>query len=120
MVLAHPNRPSSGFFRRIFPPKTVLEDIRCSQCGKPLWFTVKRLDEATVLTFLPEKTIRSRAGRFEELVSAVGDVQRVVVDLSHFDVIPSFLLGTLITLYSRLTKAGGKLKLCCVPRFWQR
>jgi anti-sigma B factor antagonist len=74
---------------------------------------VKRLDEATVLTFLPGMILNSVEGvRVNDLAMAIGGVLRVVADLSHFDVIPSFLLGTLVTLHLRLAKAGGKLKLC--------
>jgi hypothetical protein len=87
--------------------------MRCPQCGQFLWFAVKRLDEVTVLTFLPGMILNSVEGvRVNDLALAIGGVLWVVADLSHFQVIPSFLLGTLLTLHLRLAKAGGGLKLC--------
>ncbi len=91
---------------------TAVEDIQCPHCGQFLWFTVKRLDEATVLTFLPGMIANWRAEQVEELTSATGGVQRVVADLSHFDAIPSVLLGRVLRLHRVLDQAGGRLKLC--------
>ncbi len=62
---------------------------------------------------------RPGVGRVNELTSAIGDISRAVVNLSHFDVIPSnpssqsnCVFGMLVILQLRLAKAGSKLKLC--------
>ena len=103
----------SHVFGRVLRPRAGLEDMRCPQCGQFLWFTVKRLGEATVLIFLPGTVFNTLDGvRVNDALSAIGGDLRVVADLSHFDVIPSFMLGTLVTLHLRLAKAGGRLKLC--------
>ena len=109
---------SPRFLPRFSLPKAA-ENIRCAQCGQFLWFVVKPLDEVTVLTILPGMIVNGpNVGGAKELAAAADGVSRVVVDLSYFQVVPSFLLGTLIGVHLRLAKAGGKMKLCGLrPRF---
>ena len=110
----HRERPvhSPRFLPRFSEPKPA-ENIRCTGCGQFLWFVVKPLDQATVLTILPGMIVNGpNVEGAKELAAAAEGKPRVVIDLSHFQVVPSFLLGTLIGLHLRLAKAGGKMKLC--------
>ena len=108
--------------RRSFPvePKAVVEDVRCPHCGKPLWFTVRRVEAAIVVTFLPGQIINTLSTeQVDDLVSAVAAVSRVVANLAHFRFIPTQLLGTLVRLSRRMAKAGSRFNLCRLsPEAW--
>jgi stage II sporulation protein AA (anti-sigma F factor antagonist) len=73
----------------------------------------KPLGEVVILTFFPGPTITlDSIERVNLVTSAAGDLSRVVINLSHLQVIPTVFLGMLVALHHRAAKIGGKLKLC--------
>jgi anti-anti-sigma factor len=74
---------------------------------------VRRGGETVVVRLLPGEIVNNlNAERVEELLSAIGGVSHVVVNLSDLRSMPAFLLGRLVRLHRGLAAAGGRLKLC--------
>jgi anti-anti-sigma factor len=88
-------------------------DVPCPHCGHLLWFVGKPVGDVVVLTFLPGLMSGSEsAGRLEEVLAAVGDSNRLVVNLAHLRFVSSLFLGMLVSLHRRLQDGQGGLKIC--------
>ncbi len=88
------------------------DDRPCPGCGRLLWFVRKPTDEAAVLVFLPGLISGSESlPRVDEVISAIGGVSRVALDLSRLRVITSMFLGMLVSLQRSVVAAGGTLRL---------
>ena len=97
---------------RIDPTEPV-GDVPCPHCGQLLWFVSKPVGDVVVLVFLPGLMSGSEsAGRLDEVLAAVGDTNRLLVDLSQLRFVSSLFLGMLVALHRRLRDSGGALKLC--------
>ncbi len=94
-------------------PSVPAKDAPCPHCGELLWFVRKTVGEAVVLTFLPGLMAGSESlERSDEVLTAVGDYPRIVLDLSHLSFVASVFLGMLVVLHKRMTAAGRTLLLC--------
>lgn len=88
-------------------------DVPCPHCGCLLWFVGKPVGDVMVLTFLPGLMSGSEsAGRLEEVLTALGDSKRLVVNLSYLRFVSSLFLGMLVALHHRLGGAHGGLRIC--------
>jgi anti-anti-sigma factor len=97
------------------PASVPAKDAPCPHCGEVLWFVRKTVGDVVILTFLPGLMAGSESiERVDEVVSAIGDARRVVLNLSHLHFIASMFLGMLVVLHKRVASANGTLKLCGV------
>jgi len=91
-------------------------DAPCSHCGQLVWFAKKSIGDVAVLTFLPGLMSGSEsAGRVEEVIAAIGESSRLVLNLTHMNIISSEFLGMLLALRQEVLRANGTLKLCGLP-----
>src|SRR3989339_413519 len=98
-------------------PSAPLGDFPCPQCGRLLWFLQRLEGEVVVFTFLPRSAVdRGTVEQVDDVVSAVGDVHRVVVNLSHLRLVSAFFLGMLVRLHLRMETAHVALKVCGLSR----
>ena len=95
------------------PASIPAKDAPCPHCGELLWFVRKTVGDAVILTFLPGLMTGSESlERADEVLAAVGDFPRVVLDLSHLPFIASMFLGMLVVLHKRMADARRTLVLC--------
>jgi len=107
--------PLCGTVVIIAPATDPAKDAPCPHCGELLWFVRKRLGDVVILTFLPGLMAGSESiDLVDEVVSAIGDTTRVVLNLSHLRFISSLFLGMLVVVHKRLASANGTLKICGV------
>lgn len=96
---------------------TPVGDFPCPQCGSPLWFLRTSLGEVVVLTFLPRSARdRETVERVDDVISAVGNLRRVVLNLSHLPFVSAFFLGMLVRLHLKMEAAQATLKACGLSR----
>jgi anti-anti-sigma factor len=92
-------------------------DHCCPHCGRSLWFLRRSQGEVVVLTFLPRSVgDKDTVEQVDEVVSAVGGVRRVVLDLSRLRLISAFFLGMLVRLHLKMEAAHATLKVCGLRR----
>ena len=97
------------------PASVPAKDALCPHCRELLWFVRKTVGDVVILTFLPGSMAESESiERVGEVVSAIGDACRVVVNLSHLRFITSMFLGMLVVLHKKVASVDGILKLCGV------
>ncbi len=97
----------------IRPVSMPAKDAPCPHCGELLWFVRKTIDDVVILSFLPGLMAGSESlERTSEVLAAVGDFPRVVLDLSHLPFIASMFLGMLVVLQKRMASAKRTLKIC--------
>jgi anti-anti-sigma factor len=95
------------------PAFVPAKDVPCPHCGELLWFVRKTIDDVVILTFLPGLMTGSESmERAAEVIAAVGDFPRVVLNLSHLPFIASMFLGMLVVLHKRMASAQRTLKVC--------
>ena len=88
-------------------------EIACPRCGHLLWFVCKEVEGVLVFNFLPGLVVGSEAvQRADELLAALGDASRLVLNLSHMRLVTSMFLAMLIPLKKRMVSGGKALKLC--------
>ncbi len=88
-------------------------NARCSRCGQSLWYRKRMIDGVVVLQVIP-------AGRFAyedviglfESLSGLGNVPRIVVDLSGVEYVNSGFVAGLVGLTKRARSSTGRLVLC--------
>jgi anti-anti-sigma factor len=92
-----------------------LGDEPCPLCGRSLWFVKKEVDEAVILVFLPGLKSGSEGEKgADDVLSAAGDQDVVVIDLSRLRLLSSSFLGLLVALHNQLQAANRQLKICGV------
>jgi anti-sigma B factor antagonist len=97
------------------PGSMLGEDAPCPHCGGLLWFLRKQVGDVVVLTFLPGLITGSESvHRVDEVVSAIGDARRVVLNLSHLRFVASLFLGMLVVLHKRMASSNKELRICGV------
>lgn len=107
--------PFCGHAVIVEPASIPAKDAPCPHCGELLWFVRKMPGDAVILTFLPGLMTGSESvERIDEVVSAIGDCPRVVLNLSHLHFVASMFLGMLVVLHKRVVSAKGTLKICGV------
>jgi anti-anti-sigma factor len=80
---------------------------------RPLWFLSRSVGDVIVVTFL--EGVGSGGDvfwRVDEIRVAMGDSQRLVLNLSHLPGVTSIFLGMLIRLQRRLQCGRDSLRLC--------
>jgi anti-anti-sigma factor len=88
-------------------------DLPCPHCGKILWFLRRSQGEVAVLTFLPRSAgDRGTVEQVGHVVAAVGNLRRVVLNLSHLPVVSASFLGMLVRLHLRMEAAQTTLRVC--------
>ena len=107
--------PFCGTVVIVGPASIPARDAPCPKCGHLLWFVRKSVNNVAILTFLPGLMAGSESiERVGEVISAIGDAPRVVLNLSHLSFIASMFLGMLVILHKRVVSANGVLKICGV------
>jgi anti-anti-sigma regulatory factor len=88
-------------------------DSPCPHCGQVLWFLRRTAGGAVVLTFLPGlKSASESLARVEDVLSALGDSSRLILNLSRLRLISSMFLAMLVVLHRRMVRAEKTLRLC--------
>lgn len=96
-------------------PLNEAGDVPCPECGRLYWFVKQTLENTVVLTFLPGLMVSSESlGRVEEVLSAVDDSPRAILDLSQLHFLSSIFLGLLVAVHRQVVADGGKLRICGV------
>jgi anti-anti-sigma factor len=107
--------PYCGYAVIVEPASVAAKDAPCRHCGKVLWFVRKMLGDGVVLTFLPGLMTGSESKeRIDEVVSAISNCPRVVLNLSHLHFVASMFLTMLVVLHKKVASAKGTLKICGV------
>ncbi|MFN6962470.1 MAG: STAS domain-containing protein [Pyrinomonadaceae bacterium] len=80
-------------------------------------FSIREVGSVTVLDLQGRIVLGESSARLhQKLRSLVEDGKRnVVIDLKNVTTLDSSGLGTLVAGYASLERAGGRLKLCCLP-----
>jgi anti-sigma B factor antagonist len=105
--------PLCGQVVIVGPAAVPAKDAPCPHCGELLWFVRKTVGDAVILTFLPGLMTGSEAlERTDEVLAAVGDFPRIVLNLSHLPFIASMFLGMLIVLHKRMAATQRSMVLC--------
>jgi len=113
---AEPDRCPACNVEVTLDPSYLEGDVPCANCGQFVWFAKKSIGDVAVLTFLPGLMSGSEsAGRVEEVIAAIGESSRLVLNLTHMNIISSEFLGMLLALRQEVLRASGKLKLCGLP-----
>lgn len=106
--------PACGGAVSIIPLEGVA-DAPCPHCRCLLWFLRRTVEGVEVITFLPGLITGSESlERLDEVLSAVGDPPRAVLDLSQLRMISSIFLATLVRVHQRVTAAKGSVAICGV------
>ena len=88
-------------------------DFPCPHCGHLLWFLRKSVEGVVIFTFLPGLMSDSESvEKVDEVVSALGNSSRVVLNLSHLRFVSGFFLGMLVRFHLRMVSARAALKIC--------
>jgi anti-sigma B factor antagonist len=94
-------------------PLAEAGDSPCPNCGHLLWFVRRAGDQVVVLTFLPGLMLSSESDeRINEVLQAIGDGTRVLVNLSQVHILSSIVLGMLVGLHRRMEDRSGTLRIC--------
>ena len=116
-----PNRCPVCGKRVAIEPSRQPGDAPCPHCGHLLWFVEKSLRQGTpkevrVLTPLTRDLDDELAARAwqDEVLAAIGQSPRVVLNLSCIEFMSSSALGVFVRLHGRLREKGGSLRLCCL------
>ena len=105
--------PLCGQVVIVGPASVPAKDAPCPHCGELLWFVRKTAGDAVILTFLPGLMASSESlERADEVLTAVGDFPRVVLNLAHLPFIASMFLGMLIVVHKRMAAAQRSMVLC--------
>jgi anti-sigma B factor antagonist len=98
-------------------PSSRAEDSPCPHCGRPVWFLRQSVDGITVLSFLPGQICEwESVDRVDDVIAAIGNSQRVIVNLSRLRSVSAAILGMLVRLHRRLVSAQAALKICGLRR----
>jgi anti-sigma B factor antagonist len=94
-------------------PLAEAGDSPCPRCGHLLWFVRRSSDGVVILTFLPGLMLSSESDeRIDEVLAAIGEATRVLIDLSQVHILSSIVLGMLVGLHRRMEAKEGALRIC--------
>jgi anti-sigma B factor antagonist len=96
---------------------SLAENSPCPHCGHPLWFLRQSVEGIAVLTFLPGQISDwESVDQVDDVIAAIGNSPRVVVNLSRLRSVSAAFLGMLVRLHRRMVSAQAALKICGLRR----
>jgi len=94
-------------------PLEEIADTPCGGCQNLIWFLTEERDGIVELTFLPGLMLAAESeSRIEQVLSAIGDAQRVLINLRELRILPSMFLGMLVSLQKNVGGESGALRIC--------
>lgn len=89
----------------------------CPRCGQYLWFVKRTEGDVVVLSFVPGLAPGAEyLGHVGELLSAVGDSERLILEFTNLEFMTSAFLGMLVDLHTRVRLTGVTIKVCGLSR----
>lgn len=96
-------------------PSGPAGDFPCPHCGHLLWFLRQSVEGVAILAFLPGQMCDwESVEQVDDVVGAIGDSRRIVLNLSHLRSVSAAFLGMLVRLHRRMVSAQATLRICGV------
>jgi len=96
-------------------PSGPTGDFPCPHCGHLLWYLRRSVREVAILTFLPGQMCEwESVDQVDDVIAAIGNSSRVVVNLSRLRSVSASFLGMLVRLHRRMAAAQAALRICGV------
>jgi anti-anti-sigma factor len=93
-------------------PARLMDGSLCPRCLFSRWFLRKVVGDVVVLTFLPRLPVGEESiKRSGEIITAMEDATRLLLDISYMDAITSSFLGMLLAVRREMQTAKATLKL---------
>ncbi len=98
-------------------PSGPTGDFPCPHCGHVVWYLRRSIEGVTILTFLPGQMCEwESVDQVDDVIAAIGNSSRVVVNLSRLRSVSASFLGMLVRLHRRMATAQAALRICGVRR----
>jgi anti-anti-sigma regulatory factor len=92
-------------------------DTACPHCGHLLWFVKKCRGGVVIVTFLPGLASGMEAVlRVDEVLAALGNSSRLVLNLCHLRIMSSMFLAMLTVIHRKMVLIDGAFRLCGLQR----